>query len=233
MSRAFAHATGDYIDFAPGSMATLNGGSQTLLFLWKADTSVQHGLIGAKNVGGSLVWGVNPFTDLKYYYSVAPSFVSADTYAIGTWYLFGISKAAGTSTVRTHVYDYTATTWTHTNWLTLADATNGPVTSVRLAWLLNSTDTLNGKIAAAAAYNTVLSDLTVQGLNSNFNAWMAATPVWAIKLNQTSVATAVTDQTGNGGNQSGISGTSVSADEPAGWSYAGPVIQVGRWGVHI
>lgn len=230
MSRAFSRAAGDFIAFSPGSAASTNGGNQTVLWLWKPDTNVPHGLGIARNAGSATVWGVNPYLDLKYYYTTS-GFVSADTYAVGgPWYLFGLSKAAGSSVVRTHVYDYTAATWAHTNWGSLPDSAAGPVAEIRAGWF-SGTDILNGKLAAMAIFSGVLSDLAVQGLTASFTSWMALGPLWAIKLNQASVATPVTDQTGGGGNQTSISGTTVSADEPAGWSYGGT--QPGRWGVHI
>jgi hypothetical protein len=43
---------------------------------------------------------------------------------------------------------------------------------------------------------------------------------WAIKLNQASTATSVTDDTGGGGDQTAISGTSVDADDPPGFDYS-------------
>lgn len=229
MSRAFSRAASDFIAFSPGSAASTNGGNQTTLWLWKPDTNVAHGLGVARNAGGSTVWGVNPYLDLRYYYTVS-GFAALDTYAVGTWYLFGVSKAAGSSVVRTHVYDYTATTWTHTNWTSLSDSAAGPVTELRAGYF-GATDILNGKLAAMAIFGSVLSDGAVQALNASFPSWLAASPLWAVKFDQSSVATPVTDQTGGGGNQTSISGTTVSTDEPAGWSYGGT--QPGRWGVHI
>ncbi len=218
MSRLFSRAAGDFIQFSPGNAATLTGGGQTTVFLWKADTATAHGLMIARNAGGSNVFGVNPYSDTFIYYTAA-SFVATTAYGTGTWYLTAITKATGSSAVRVHTYDYTAATWTHTNYGAINDSTAGPVNNLRLGWL-SGTDILNGKLAASALYNTVLTDLQIQGMNTTLGSWLALSPVWCVALNQASVATPVNDLTAGGGNQTSISGTAVSADEPAGWSYS-------------
>lgn len=221
MSRAFLHASADYVQFAPGNAANLTGGGMTSLFLWTPDvTAVAHGLIIARNATPATVWGVNPFSDNRAYYTAASS-VATDTISAGVWYLLGFTKVAGAGQqVRSHFYNYTTGLWTHTNWGTLSDATTGPAASLRLGWF-SGTDALTGKIAASALYNKVLTDLQIEALTTSFDDWLGQSPVWAVKLNQSSIATSVLDQSGGGGNQAAISGTTVSVSEPAGWSYGG------------
>lgn len=220
MSRAFLHTSADLIQFNPGNAVNTTGGGQTSLSLWTPDViGSAHGLIIARNTSNSTVWGINPYSDDRIYFT-SSGFVATDTIAASTWYLLGITKAAGSSQVRTHFYSYTSGLWTHTNWGALSDSASGPVNNMRIGWF-SGTDMLTGKIAAMALYNKVLTDLEIEALTTSFDDWLGKSPIWAVKLNQAATTTAVFDQSGGNGNQASISGTTVSASEPAGWSYGG------------
>lgn len=53
----------------------------------------------------------------------AASADSTSTFANSKWYIWGVTKATGTTNPRAHVYDFTTATWTHENFAgTLADS---------------------------------------------------------------------------------------------------------------
>lgn len=219
MSRQFVHAfANDYVGFAAGNTTALDGGPQTSLMLWKADSVTDHGLLVARNGASGAVYEINPFSDNKIYWT-SSGFTSTVTWASGVWYLFALTKANGSAAIRGHLYNYDTASWSHTDFGSIGDSTAGPVASMRAGWA-SSSDRLDGKIAAMALWGSVLSDGQLEGLTTHLSAWMVLSPLWCVRFNQASTATAVVDLTGGGGDQNDISGTSVSADEPAGWSYS-------------
>jgi hypothetical protein len=220
VSRQFVHAFhNDYIAFGAGNAGGLDGGPQTTLMLFKLDSTTDHGLVVGRNAGLSNVWSVNPASDNKAYYS-ASGFAATVTLTAGVWYLLGLTKANGSAAVRAHLYDYSAgPPWTHTDYGTISDSSAGPVTEYRVGWI-DSGDRLDGKLAAVGLWGSVLSDGQIEGLTTSLAAWKALSPAALWGFNQASTATPVPDLTGGGADQTDISGTSVSADEPASWSYS-------------
>lgn len=75
-----------------------------------------------------------------------------------------------------------------------------------------------GNIAVAGLWNSSISDSTAASLVIGLQEWVDASPsaLWA--FNQTSTATAVEDLIGTA-DQSAITGTTVSAQEPAGFDW--------------
>jgi hypothetical protein len=230
MSRQFVKSFhNDFITFNPGNASGLTGGNQTTLMLWKADSFTDCGLIRGTNAGSSNVFSCNPYSgDGHIYFNN-----QLMSWTNGVWYLTGITKPSGTAPVRGHQIDLTTPgTWSHTNFGNLNDASNGPIASFEVG-NLGGGDKLDGKLAAVGLWNSVLTDNQIESLTARLSDWLALSPVALWAFNQTDVATAVTDLTGGGANQSSINGTNVSADEPPGWSYALNTPQPGRWGVHI
>lgn len=143
----------------------------------------------------------------------------AATLAANTWQVLAMSKAAGTATARFHIYSFATGAWTHEN----ASATNGDP-SVSGGAVIGAFDTgapandFVGAIAAAAVWRSNLSDTLAEELSTGWSAWKARSPAALWRLDQASTATAVTDLTGGGADQSGIQGTAVSAlADPIDW----------------
>lgn len=202
-----------------------------MLALWKADIFKDAGLFAEFNGSAVSIWGINPYSgDGHVYFGTNVGFTATDTWTTGIWYLTGLTKASGSSTVRCHTYRYDTTTWTHTNYGNVSNGTNGSATELRTGWT-SGADRLDGKMAACAVWTSVLTDLQIESLTARMSDWLALSPAWAVQFNQTNVAQNVLDLTNGGGNQSSLSGTSVSADEPSPWAYY--TSQPGRWGVHI
>lgn len=86
-------------------------------------------------------------------------------------------------------------------------------------------DDLNGWLAVAGWWNSVLTSAQIDALRTNkatsdwINHAVAPAAVWQF---DGSVATAIQDLTGNGANQSSIAGTTQdTAADPPGWAYSG------------
>lgn len=221
MSRDFNGNAHDYIQLAAGNASGSNG-SGTYAVLWRAFDQRNHWLIQGLSGANAQVWGLNPYGgDNRCYWSAGGSFSAMDSWAISTWYLTVVTKAAGSSGVRSHTYNYASTAWTHTTYATIGDSTNGPVAAIRFGGPVGFADSLNGWFAACAVWaGTVLTDLQIQGLTASMASWMALSPSAAWQCNQASVATPVPDLTAGGADQSAISGTVAdSGTEPPGWSY--------------
>ncbi len=137
-----------------------------------------------------------------------------------SWRWYVMTKASGSAAPRIHVWDLSGA-WSHTdNSATVADGT-GPIDTIILGSAGGGANGWRGSIAAAATFTSQLNDAAVEAtFTLSAATLLAATPGWMIRLNQASTATSVTDDTGGGGNQSAITGTSVDADDPPGFSYA-------------
>lgn len=136
------------------------------------------------------------------------------------WYALAFTKASGTATYRYHLAPVGGS-WTHADSGSSNDGSG--VTNV-LFGAGPVKGTAKFDIAAAATYGTALNDAGVEALGtSSMATWLGASPSAAWQFNQASTATAVTDLTGGGADQTAVSGTSVAAD-PAGWTYYSGVV---------
>lgn len=132
-----------------------------------------------------------------------------------TWYAIAYTKVSGNQAYHYHIAPVGGA-WTHG---TSGNAANGSGATNVLFGQGPTKGAALFDIAAAATFSTAMSDAAVEALGTTSMAtWMAATPTAAWQFNQASTATAVTDLTGGGANQTAISGTTVVAD-PAGWTY--------------
>jgi hypothetical protein len=235
MSRQFVKPFNtDSVIFSAGTTGAIDGGPITLAVLWKADSVTDLGLIQGRNGAAATIVAVNPFSGDGLNYFTSSGFSSTSAWTSGVWYLGAWTKANGSAAVRSHTYNYNTATWAHVNHGNVSDSAAGPITDWRVG-MTGPADRLDGKIAAAGVWSSVLGDLAIEGMTATLGSWLSLSPAALWGFNQGSTATAVLDLTGGGADQTSISGTAVSADEPPGWSYSlGGGTQPGRWGmVHI
>lgn len=130
-----------------------------------------------------------------------------------------VTKAAGSTVPRFHKKLLSGGGWVHSDgWRAVANA----AASTRLEignWNTVSNFFL-GKVAVAAAWDSVLSDANVESLfaTSATADWLALNPAGLWQLNQLSGATQVPDDTDGGADQNGGSG-STAADVAFTWTY--------------
>jgi len=137
-----------------------------------------------------------------------------------SWRWYVMTKAAGAAVPRIHVWDLSGS-WSHTdNTTNVADGT-GPIDTLIVGSQNGSSNGWRGSIAVVAADAAAWTDGQIEARCTLAAADLfAASPDWMIRLNQASTGTSITDDTGGGGDQSAISGTSVDADDPPGFDYS-------------
>jgi hypothetical protein len=223
MSRHFTGLSGDYIDLGPGAATNVDGGPGTIMVLWRPTTVHEGWLIDAENGAGSHAFSINSYTDGFIWHTMVGSRTTMTYTAVDGWRLDLWTKPAGTAPVRGHTILLSGGGWTHTDYGTSADSPNIPTTHFRVGRHFTSSGALNGDLAAVAVIGANPSDATIEAasLTTGLAQWLTlagADPavVWA--FNQASVSDPVLDVTGGGGDQLGISGTSIGTD-PLGFSY--------------
>ncbi|HEX5997264.1 MAG TPA: hypothetical protein VFY84_19160 [Jiangellales bacterium] len=192
-------------------------GPLTVLCLWKP-TAVEAGcLIRAIDLdtSGTTV-GINPYSDGNIYFTVGSfgSMAYADT---DGWLITGFSKAAGSAATTGHRYSFNTDTWTHPSLGNLGGSAVAP-DELRIGWW-SGVEFGNMRLAAIAAYSANLDNATVETLDQALADWLALDPDMLLPFTQPSTATPVTDATGNGADQTSITGTSVvTDDDPPGFN---------------
>jgi hypothetical protein len=214
MARRFA--TNDTLTCSMGSAPTSRAGSTLLLVraydaafdILATNTDFISGLAGTTAVSGTFVSGGNIFSANDFGSGLAgPSDKNQ-------WYVIGATKTSGNT-----AYSYTMSpvggSWTQATSGSSADGSG-------INSIVFGKGVIGGAkmdIAAAAQWATPKTIAQLQALgNTSMDAWLAGSPSAAWQFNQASIATALTDLTGGGANQTAISGTTVVAD-PAGWTY--------------
>ncbi len=218
MSRQFDVIAGTHsITFSPGNSPTKQG-PITVAVLAKA-----------ANAGGFVGWmarGLNSGTAEWGFLTASANLFSENDFGTGvsglstSWRWYVLTKPSGSSLPRIHVWDLSGA-WAHTNDSSNVGDTTGPIDTVVVGGNGGTSNGWRGSIAVVATWDTVLSDGQIQTACSLSAAdTFAASPRWMVRLNQASTGTSVTDDTGGGGNQTAIAGTSVDADDPPGYSYS-------------
>lgn len=221
MSRTF-NGSSDVITFSAGGAANLPTAALTVAFLWRPNAIDAGGLLDGQDGGSARRIGVNTFSN-DVFISVNSGFRSIDYSAyIGQWAVLAFTKPAGAAQMfRAHLYRYDTLTWTHTD-IGLNDA-NSAITSI-LVGSFNPGEFLNANLAAIGLWSgTALADATFEagtGFQTSLANWFNTTPSVLWRFNQASIATPVTDLMGSGADQTAITGTTVSVDDPPGFSYA-------------
>lgn len=223
MSRLFDH---DVIVYDEGTLDAVLGGGFTIAVLFKRSGSTTDGTQFLVSLDG----GVNS----NQRGAVSISTVSAMQLTVGgitrtfgftisdnVWYLFVVKKAAGTATPRANIYNYDTAAWV--GWANGSDTLdNDGTTLVEVRHGNGPGDfPLNGKMGGAVVYTTALSDGDGETLADSAQSWFTLGPAAMWRLNQFSELTSVPDDTGNGADQTAITGTVAdTADDPDGFSYA-------------
>lgn len=221
MSRQFDTSGGaDYITFSPGN-APPDQGPITIAVLAKASTVAGFTMWMCRgNKTGTAVWGFLTSNN------AGPKLFGENDFGNGvaglstSWRWYVMTKAAGSAIPRFHVWDLSGA-WSHTDNTTNVGDGTGAIDTLYLGGNGSASNNWRGSIAVAATWTSALSDGAIEAaMTLRASDTFAASPGWMVRLNQASTATSVTDDTAGGGNQSAITGTSVDADDPPGYSYA-------------
>lgn len=221
MSRSFNGGTAaDRITFSVGAGPTTQGPITMAALVKSTSAGADQWILDADN-GSFVKWGM--------LFSSGHTFIETDgsggpAYTANDWLWVVVTKATGSATPRWHIKDVTTSgAWSHTNGGGNVGNVGTGATEIILGGQFTggASTTFRGEIAVAAAWQSELSDGSVEAACTLAAAdLLAASPGWMIRLNQASTATSVTDDTGGGGNQASISGTAVGASDPPGFNYS-------------
>lgn len=127
------------------------------------------------------------------------------------WCLVAITKESGATVIRTHRYIYNTGIWTHIDSSsTLTDL--GVPSRFHLGdYGSAGIDGYTRRLLIAAVWNRVLTDIELEGMTDSLVKWIRMYPKGLWVLNQSSVNIPLEDVTGNGANQTSITGTSISS----------------------
>ena len=224
MPRSFASATPDRITFSLGAGASVNGAITLAGIARKAtDTGAAATILTVGNAAASrrtlLLSNANV---IQLRSNNATDGATTFTAAEG-WALICVTKAAGTATARTHKYVYSTNTWTHANTPgTLGDST--PTSNSLIGTGGGTAAPWNGDIAVASAWAAAFTDAQVESLPFSLPAWFQVSPNGLWVLDQSATGMLVNDLTGNGANQSAITGTTVGTSNVPVFSYGAPIV---------
>lgn len=127
------------------------------------------------------------------------------------WVFVAANKATGTVAPRFHKYVYsTGAAMSHVNSASTAANGSSPGAGgyAELSW--QGGDLFHGDIAVVALWPSSLADDQIESMPYSLDAWFCAQPSALWLLDQSAIAQAVPDLSGNGSNQSSITGTTVS-----------------------
>lgn len=213
-TRAFARTLPDQVNFSPGN-APANQGNMTAMVLLK--TSDLYGWFLAGNKAGSSVWAMGRDTGKWFTWNDFGAGVTFDP--AGHWCWVGFTRGSGNA--RWHFKDYTAGgAWQHVDSGFNPGNGTGPIDAIQVSGYGGGGVHILGSVAVAFTANSALSDAAIQAACTSNAADALAAANWMTLWNQTSTATAITDVTGGGGNQSSITGTSIDADEPPSFNWS-------------
>lgn len=214
MSRAFNGSNPDSVIFSAGNAAP-DQGPITVICLIK--TSAAYGWpISGRNSGPSSVWAVGADAGKWFAWN---DFSSGIAFSPGgNWCYVVMTRSTGVP--RWHFQDYTAGgAWTHTDSTFNPGDGSGPIVDVSVGGATGGIK-FTGSAAVMATVTGVWTDAEIEARCTNKAIDLySASPGWMIRFNQASTATAVQDDTGGGGNQTSISGTSIDTDPP-GYDYS-------------
>lgn len=219
MSRQF-NGTSDFVTFSIGAAASQQG-PITIAALIKPTSAVgTRQIVGAVTAGSAVSWGL--LMDANSYY-VENLFTSPTNGITNDWQWIVVTKASGNVAPTFHLKDVTtAGAWTHSLAGGTANNATPPAATIGVGGLPAGTRTYQGLVAAVVVWNTEFSSIQVENscTLAASNLFTVASPNWGTLWNQGSTATPVPDFTSNGGNQTAITGTTVSGDDPPGFNYA-------------
>jgi hypothetical protein len=228
VSRSFSSFGTDLITVDPSSSAPVNQGGITVMGLVKTISSADQWVVQGYDVSNNPCWGM--LASGGVFYNEGNFGSGNGSSVVNDWMWVCYTKASGSVKPRWHTSDLTAASgWSHADDGSNVSDLSGPPTTIVIGGRQQGNSSWRGNIAAIAVWDSVLSDSAIEAAAVSAAALQAAIPSWGVLLNQASTATDVTDLSGNGATQASITGTSVSADEPAGWSYAlssGPTFKV-------
>lgn len=223
MARAFTSASSHRINLSLGAGASLTGAVTIAAILRRAS----NGLASVLNIGNSASTSIlmdfsgADLLRIRIGNTFLPASAGTITSSTG-WVCCVITKPAGTTAAKFHWYPYATNTWTHDLPVNTAGNASPATSSAFGVRQDTSAAFFNGDIAMGAVWGAELTSAQTEALAFSLPAWFQVQPNGLWLLDQASTSMLVGDLTGNGANQSGITGTSVSPLSVPTFSYGHP-----------
>lgn len=147
------------------------------------------------------------------------------------WVLVAGSKASGTVVSRFHKYVYGTNAWTHADSAgTCANPASPGAGGVCMLGQAKSTAVapFGGDMEIVGTWNRVLTDGELENLPFSLQNWYASDPVGLWLLDQSLATQNIADLTGNGANQTAITGTAIATNHSPVWNRGHSMISVTR-----
>jgi hypothetical protein len=216
MARRF-NGTSDVIVFTlPSTLQAVTAGSTTIVCVANFADGTDGAMVHARTSGGTNSWWMETAANVWNYGSgTTARNVGAQTN--GSWAAYiGRKTTGGANAPRGRKIIFGGATTDVTAPSGLVDgAAPGVGGILQVGKWGTASEFLSADVAAVAVFNSDLADATT----ATFTTWaniLAAGPVWAVHFDQAAPTDAITDATGNGGNSSSITGTTIVAN-PSGF----------------
>lgn len=185
------------------------------------DASADGALLDLSNAGTSrALWGHNT-ADMRYLRGSFQDPGGGPAWGTGDdWVLVAWTKVSGTVNLRFHKCVLSSDTWTHQDSTNTVDSDDNTCTFASTRPNDDGDFVFRGRIAAIAAYDSVLNDAAVEALRDSFTDWLAAGAIAAWRFDQANTSDPIDDQTAGGADQTTLVGsTVVTGDDPPGFSF--------------
>lgn len=218
--RVFSNST---ITIDEGILDAIPNGAWTFAAIFKRSGSTTDGtqfLLSLHSSVGSnqrLAFSYNSSSALQVTLGgITRTFGASFTISNDTWYCWVVRKADGDSVTPTaNLYNYTTASWA--GWTNGSGTLDDNADTIVEGYFGNAPGgfPLNGKIALMGMWSTTLSDTNGETLESAAANWDSLNPDALWPFTQASTSDPVLDFTGNGADQTAISGTSVDTTDNA------------------
>lgn len=224
MARTF-NGSSDHLDASIGGWNSINGDATVaILGFHTARTFGPYFYCagtGASIFGFGIVTDTATIDTPDWFINATDSYKATDLCGTTGWYLIAGTKAAGTNAPRAHVYSFASGTWTHVAHDTGTSQPNKGTGSTSIAFgRVDAATTFGaGDFAVAGAWSSNFGDQQVESLLLGLDAWFHPNLVALHLFDQAATGTAVADISGQGANQTGVTGTSVSTRSVPRWGW--------------
>ncbi len=224
MARTF-NGTTDYLNTTIGACAALSG-DLSIAMVTRASTDGVSGL--GFGIGGANRWSIGKdSTNVIRWGNAATAVKGTTAWTVSSgWVFVAATKPAGSSTGRVHLYVYQTRTWVHENAVGVAMPDAVPDAGANFGARAGPGSFYGGDIAVGGAWAANLTDAQVEALAFRLHSWWLPSTKGIWVLDQAATGTKVWDLTGNGANESTITGTSVASSAVAVWNRGAPIITV-------
>ena len=221
MPRFFNNTT-EYIRLSIGACG-ITPGNLTIVFIAKlaSDNAWEDILIGDDGAGADAGFVLQKSDNLggavnAIYFSHVTGTSPTDSWSTFNWtvadgwILGAVSTTAGATTPVFHKYVFSTRVWTHSNGFQAFGGDSAAAPSRLTIGESGTSNSMSGDIAAIGVWDAALTNAQVEMMAESYNNFTLYSPKGVWILNQPNTSTTVYDLTGNGANETAISGTAVS-----------------------